>query len=119
GPAILDTAIEMRILSTVARRKGKRIAFVPTMGYLHDGHVSLLEEGRRRGDLLVLSIFVNPTQFGPNEDLARYPRDFEGDLAKATAAGTDVVYAPEAAEVYPLGYQTFVEVRDLEKGLCG
>jgi pantoate--beta-alanine ligase len=105
--------------TTAARRQGKRVAFVPTMGYLHDGHVSLLEEGRRRGDLLVLSIFVNPTQFGPNEDLARYPRDFEGDLAKATGAGTDIVYAPEAAEVYPPGYQTFVEVRELEKGLCG
>jgi pantoate--beta-alanine ligase len=102
-----------------ARRRGERIAFVPTMGYLHAGHVSLLEEGRRRGDRLVLSIFVNPTQFAPTEDLARYPRDLEGDLAKAAAAGADVAYVPEAGDVYPPGYQTYVEVRELEKGMCG
>jgi pantoate--beta-alanine ligase len=102
-----------------ARGRGQRIAFVPTMGYLHAGHVSLLEEGRRRGDQLVLSVFVNPTQFGPSEDLARYPRDLEGDLEKAAGAGSDVAYVPEARDVYPPGYQTFVEVRELEKGLCG
>jgi pantoate--beta-alanine ligase len=89
------------------------------MGYLHQGHVSLLEEGRRRGDMLVLSIFVNPTQFGPKEDLSRYPRDLEGDLAKAERAGVDVAYVPEAAAMYPTGYQTFVEVERLQQGLCG
>src|SRR4051794_10054435 len=109
----------MTAWSEAARARGERIAFVPTMGALHAGHVSLLSEGRRRGDRLVLSIFVNPTQFGPKEDLARYPRDLAGDLAKAAGAGTDVAYVPEARDVYPPGYQTFVEVRELEKGLCG
>jgi pantoate--beta-alanine ligase len=89
------------------------------MGYLHRGHVSLLEEGRRRGDVLVLSIFVNPTQFGPKEDLSRYPRDLDGDLAKAAGAGVDVAYVPEAAAMYPDGYQTYVEVGELQQGLCG
>jgi pantoate--beta-alanine ligase len=89
------------------------------MGYLHEGHVSLLDEGRRRGDVLVLSIFVNPTQFGPKEDLSRYPRDLDGDLAKAERAGVDVAYVPDAASMYPAGYQTFVEVEELQKPLCG
>lgn len=110
---------EMRIRAEDLRRDGRRIAFVPTMGYLHRGHVALLEEGRRRGDVLVLSIFVNPTQFGPNEDLARYPRDLPGDLEKARGAGVDVAFVPEAAAMYPDGYQTFVDVRELSRGLCG
>jgi pantoate--beta-alanine ligase len=116
---IVKTPSAMRARSDAWRVAGKRIAFVPTMGYLHDGHVSLLEEGRRRGDVLVLSIFVNPTQFGPKEDLSRYPRDLEGDLAKAERAGVDVAYVPDAAAMYPDGYQTFVEVEQLQQGLCG
>ncbi len=116
---IVKTPAEMRARSDAWRMDGKRIAFVPTMGYLHQGHVSLLEEGRRRGDILVLSIFVNPTQFGPREDLSRYPRDLDGDLAKAEHAGVDVAYVPDAAAMYPTGYQTFVEVEELQKGLCG
>ncbi len=116
---IVKTPSAMRARSDAWRVAGKRIAFVPTMGYLHDGHVSLLEEGRRRGDILVLSIFVNPTQFGPKEDLSRYPRDLEGDLAKAERAGVDVAYVPDAASMYPDGYQTFVEVERLQQGLCG
>ena len=118
-PAVLRTVAEMVAFSEAARARGERIAFVPTMGYLHAGHVALLEEGRRRGDRLVLSIFVNPTQFAPTEDLARYPRDLEGDLGKAAGAGTDVAFVPGDAEMYPRGYQTFVQVRELEKGLCG
>jgi len=109
----------MSAWSDEARRAGQRIAFVPTMGYLHEGHVSLLREGARRGDRLVLSIFVNPTQFAPTEDLARYPRDLEGDLAKAASAGTHAAFVPEDRAMYPAGYQTFVRVRELEKGLCG
>jgi pantoate--beta-alanine ligase len=109
----------MAAWSEAARQRGERIAFVPTMGALHEGHVSLLREGRRRGERLVLSIFVNPTQFGPNEDLARYPRDLDGDLALAASAGTDIAYVPDAAAVYPPGFQTFVQVREVEKGLCG
>ena len=109
----------MTAFSEAARARGERIAFVPTMGYLHAGHVSLLEEGRRRAERLVLSIFVNPTQFAPTEDLARYPRDLDGDLAKAAGAGTDAAFVPEGGEIYPPGYQTFVRVRELERGLCG
>ena len=89
------------------------------MGALHEGHVSLLREGRTRGDKLALSIFVNPTQFGPKEDLSRYPRDLPGDLAKAASAGTDVAYCPEPVDVYPPGFQTYVQVRDVEQGLDG
>jgi pantoate--beta-alanine ligase len=109
----------MTAWSQAARARGERVAFVPTMGALHAGHVSLLHEGRRRGDKLVLSIFVNPTQFGPKEDLARYPRDLAGDLAKAATADTDVAYVPEARDVYPPGYQTFIDVRDVSQGLDG
>jgi pantoate--beta-alanine ligase len=116
---ILRTPAEMRARSTGWRRAGKRIAFVPTMGYLHRGHVSLLEAARARGDVLVLSIFVNPTQFGPKEDLSRYPRDLDGDLQKARDAGVDVAFVPEPADMYPDGYQTYVQVRELEQGMCG
>ncbi len=109
----------MQARAETARREGRRIAFVPTMGYLHEGHMSLLREGRRRGELLVLSIFVNPLQFGPSEDLARYPRDLDGDLAKARGVPTDVAYVPDAAAMYPEGFQTVVEVREVQRGLCG
>ncbi len=115
----IHTPSEMRARAEAWRAAGKRIAFVPTMGYLHAGHVSLLDEGRRRGDVLVLSIFVNPTQFGPKEDLSRYPRDLEGDLEKARTAGVDVAYAPDAAAMYPPGYQTYVQVEELQQGLDG
>jgi pantoate--beta-alanine ligase len=99
---------------------GQTVAFVPTMGFLHEGHLSLLREGRRRGDKLVLSIFVNPTQFGPNEDLDRYPRDEAGDLAKADACGVDVAFCPtNPKEMYPRGTQTWVEVQGLDQHLCG
>jgi len=111
---------------TAARDGGTRIALVPTMGYLHDGHLSLMREARLRADqggrpgLSLATIFVNPTQFGPAEDLARYPRDLDGDLAKCAAAGVDLVFAPEdPAAVYPAGFQTWVEVGEVSKGLCG
>ena len=116
---VIRTPSEMTAWSEAARARGERVAFVPTMGALHEGHVSLLREGRRRGDRLALSIFVNPTQFGPKEDLSRYPRDLPGDLAKAASAGADVVYVPGAADVFPPGFQTYVQVRELEQGLCG
>jgi pantoate--beta-alanine ligase len=118
-PQVIRTSAEMTAWSRAARARGERIAFVPTMGALHAGHVALLEEGRRRGERLVLSIFVNPTQFGPNEDLARYPRDLPGDLAKAAGAGTDVAFVPEAPDIYPAGFQTTIEVRELARGLDG
>jgi pantoate--beta-alanine ligase len=116
---VIRSPVEMAAWSHAARRRGDRIAFVPTMGALHEGHVTLLREARLRGDRLALSIFVNPTQFGPNEDLARYPRDLPGDLRKAASAGTDVAFVPEASDMYPPGAQTFVEVRELAKGLDG
>lgn len=93
-----------------ARAEGQKISFVPTMGFLHEGHLSLLREGRKRGDLLVVSIFVNPTQFGQGEDLDRYPRDFERDEAMARECGVDLLFYPDAEAIYPLGYATYVTV---------
>lgn len=93
-----------------ARADGQVIAFVPTMGYLHDGHLSLLREARKRGDLLILSIFVNPTQFGQGEDLDRYPRDFDRDEAMARQCGVDLIFYPDAEAIYPKGYATYVAV---------
>lgn len=109
----------MRAISLKARARGKKIAFVPTMGYLHDGHLSLVRLARKYGDLVVASIFVNPAQFGPNEDLARYPRDFKGDLKKLGSAGADYLFFPSPEEIYPPGYQTYIEVQGLSRGLCG
>lgn len=99
---------------------GERVAFVPTMGYLHEGHLTLLRAGKLRAEKLVLSIFVNPTQFGPNEDFDRYPRDEAGDLAKAASCGVDLAFCPlERRELYPRGTQTWVEVEALDRHLCG
>jgi pantoate--beta-alanine ligase len=109
----------MSAWSEAARARGERIAFVPTMGALHAGHVSLLLAARKGADRVVLSIFVNPTQFGPKEDLARYPHDLDGDLAKAEGAGTNAAFVPEAMDMYPPGAQTFVDVREVSQGLCG
>jgi pantoate--beta-alanine ligase len=109
----------MSAWSEAVRTRGERIAFVPTMGALHAGHVALLDEARRRADRVVLSIFVNPTQFGPHEDLDRYPRDLPGDLAKAAAAGVDVAFVPDRAAMYTEGNQTTVQVHELERGMCG
>ena len=101
------------------RHAGKRIALVPTMGFLHEGHLSLMREARRRSDWLVVSLFVNPTQFGPNEDYARYPRDLEADIARMETVPVDVVFAPAAEAMYPSGAQTWVEVGPIASGLCG
>ena len=119
APQVITGPAEMTRWSAAARMRGRRVAFVPTMGALHAGHVALLEEGRRRGDALALSIFVNPTQFGPQEDLARYPRDLPGDLALARAAGVDVAFVPTPVDMYPPGFQSFIDVRELSQGLCG
>jgi len=109
----------MRAKAEDLRRDGRRIAVVPTMGALHDGHVALLRAARGKADVVILTIFVNPTQFGPQEDLSRYPRDEAGDIAKARAAGIDLAFCPDAAAMYPPGSQTFVEVRALQQPLCG
>ena len=110
-------AFQQRMLAE--RQQGKRISFVPTMGFLHKGHLSLLEEGRGRGDLLVLSIFVNPTQFGPNEDFDSYPRALQRDGEMAARTGVDILFAPEADAMYPVGSATTVQVSGLTEGLCG
>lgn len=102
-----------------ARAAGKRIAFVPTMGYLHEGHAALLRDARRRGDLLVLSIFVNPTQFGPHEDFDRYPRDVPRDLTIAEKEGVDVVFLPTKESMYPPGASTAVDVAGVSEPLEG
>jgi pantoate--beta-alanine ligase len=109
----------MRARAESWRRDGLRIAVVPTMGFLHRGHLSLLRAARARADVVVLTIFVNPTQFGPTEDLSRYPRDEAGDLRKALPTGIDVAFCPDVAAMYPTGSQTFVTVRELEQPLCG
>jgi len=101
---------EMQNTCLAARAAGQTIAFVPTMGFLHEGHLSLLREGRKRGDLLVLSIFVNPTQFGQGEDLDCYPRDFERDESLARECGVDLIFYPDAESIYPTGYATYVTV---------
>ena len=116
---IIRDPAAMRARSEDLRRDGRIIAVVPTMGALHEGHLSLLRAARAKADVLILTIFVNPTQFGPNEDLAKYPRDEAGDLAKARACGIDLAFCPDAAAMYPSGAQTFVEVRELQKPLCG
>jgi pantoate--beta-alanine ligase len=107
---IISDISEVQNHCLAARMAGQTIACVPTMGFLHDGHLSLLREARKCGDVLVLSIFVNPTQFGQGEDLDRYPRDFERDESLARAAGVDLIFSPEAESIYPAGYATYVTV---------
>ncbi|MFA5112089.1 MAG: pantoate--beta-alanine ligase [Desulfobaccales bacterium] len=116
---IISAPQDMQARARQWRGQGLKVALVPTMGFFHRGHLSLMEYGKTTGDRLVVSLFVNPTQFGPTEDLARYPRDLERDQALAREAGADVLYAPEAAAMYPPGYQTFVSVESLSQGLCG
>ncbi|MHB8418154.1 MAG: pantoate--beta-alanine ligase [Myxococcales bacterium] len=118
-PRILTVAAEARELAAAWRREGRRVALVPTMGYLHEGHLSLMREALRLADRLAVSVFVNPLQFGPAEDLSRYPRDLEGDLAKCAAAGAHAVFNPPPEQMYPEGFQTSVEVTELSQGLCG
>ncbi len=116
---IVSTVATMQQRVSDARAKGQKISFVPTMGYLHQGHLSLLEEGRKQGDLLVLSIFVNPTQFGQGEDFEEYPRDLDRDAELAETSGVDIIFAPMASEMYPKGYATYVDVEGITELLCG
>ena len=116
---IIKSVNEMQQWSAAVRTTGETISFVPTMGCLHRGHLSLLEEGRKRGDKLVLSIFVNPTQFGQGEDFEDYPRDLEQDSQLAEQTGVDVIFAPTASEMYPSGYATYVDVEGITDTLCG
>jgi pantoate--beta-alanine ligase len=116
---ILTSPDEARRTVERIRRSGKRIGFVPTMGALHEGHLALVREAKKRADEVMVSIFVNPTQFGPNEDFARYPRDLEGDVKKVSSAGASIVFAPEAPAMYPPGERTRVRVTHLTDHLCG
>lgn len=116
---IVTSPEEMQQRAFAAGTAGQTISFVPTMGFLHQGHLSLLEEGRKQGDLLVLSIFVNPTQFGQGEDFEDYPRDLERDSELARQAGVDIIFAPQASAMYPHGYATYVDVEGITNTLCG
>lgn len=116
---VLTTPSEMQAWALHKKREGETIAFVPTMGALHEGHLSLFREGKKRADHLVVSLFVNPVQFGPDEDLNRYPRDVEGDLKKAEQARADIAFMPAAEVLYPQGFQTSVSVEKLSQPLCG
>ena len=110
---------QMKAWSEGVRAQGLRLGFVPTMGYLHEGHLSLVRQAQKVCERTVVSIFVNPKQFGPKEDLAVYPRDLERDLGLLEGLGVDAVFCPEAEEIYPPGFQTRVEVTELSAGLCG
>ncbi len=110
---------EMKEFSENQRILGKKIAFVPTMGYLHKGHEKLIEKAKELGDVIVVSIFVNPTQFGPSEDYNRYPRDWERDRSILESHSVDAIFFPDVSEMYPEGYQTYVTVEELSKPLCG
>ena len=116
---VVETIADVRAACDDVRARGGTIGFVPTMGYFHEGHRSLMRAARAAHDAVVVSLFVNPTQFGPTEDLDAYPRDLAADRAIATAEGVDVLFMPAVAEMYPTGAQTTVHVDGLTRGLCG
>ena len=116
---VINDVRDMRRWSERQRLAGRRLALVPTMGYLHEGHLSLIRLARQRADVVVVSIFVNPTQFAPNEDLDRYPRDFERDEALCRQEGVDAVFYPSAQTMYPPHYKTYVITEELSRVLCG
>lgn len=116
---IFQSRRELQQFALAAKRSGKTIALVPTMGFLHEGHTSLMDIARSKADIVIVSIFVNPKQFAPTEDFDRYPRDFEGDLAKCEAHGVDVIFAPEISGMYDGDSSTWVEETVLAQPLCG
>lgn len=117
---IITSVPALRELVSTARRAGRRIGFVPTMGFLHEGHLALMRQARSENDLLITSVFVNPTQFGPNEDFEAYPRDEARDCALMSSVGVDAAFFPTVEAMYPQGYDTIVEVGpSLTNGLCG
>lgn len=116
---IIKSIQEIKNIITDEKSKGKSIGFVPTMGYLHDGHLSLMKRAKEENDVVVISIFVNPIQFGQGEDYEVYPRDIERDSKLAESVGVDYIFAPEVKEMYPEGYNTFVEVLGVTDKLCG
>jgi pantoate--beta-alanine ligase len=118
-PAVVTSPVEMQHWSDSARKRGRRVAVVPTMGALHEGHLSLIRKANGEADLVIVTLFVNPTQFGPGEDFERYPRAFAGDVALAGDAGAAYVFAPAAEDMYPAGYQTFISVEEITRTLEG
>ncbi len=116
---IVNKLKDMQAFSNSIKKEGKIISFVPTMGALHEGHLSLMRAAKKKGNFLVVSIFVNPTQFGPNEDFNKYTRDLDGDIKKISDIGVDAVFFPDVDEIYPEGFETYVEVGELQKPLCG
>jgi pantoate--beta-alanine ligase len=119
GMDLVSTISEMCSISDRARNAGQTIALVPTMGYFHEGHLNLMREGRNRGDVLVVSLFVNPTQFTEGEDYSVYPRDFQRDWSMAEEVGVNIFFVPTAEEMYPEGYQTYVEVERVTRPMEG
>jgi len=116
---IIEKSFEMQKISLEARAKGHRIGFVPTMGFLHEGHLKLVDTARQLADWVVMSIFVNPTQFGPSEDFEKYPRNLQQDAELAAGRGVDVLFNPSVSDIYPAGDQTQVLVTELTRGLDG
>jgi pantoate--beta-alanine ligase len=116
---LFETVVSLRQYLTAQRTVGRRIGFVPTMGYLHDGHLSLVHAAQQECDVVVLSIFVNPRQFSPGEDFTTYPRALDRDLRLVQEAGVDAVFTPAVTEIYPAGFNTEVMVHELTEPLCG
>ena len=116
---VVRKVADMKKLAREMHSRRRKIALVPTMGFLHEGHTELIQEARRRASVVIVSVFVNPTQFAPHEDLDRYPRDLSGDRRKIRAAGADIMFAPDVSEIYPDGFQTFVEVTEVTRDYCG
>src|SRR5262245_49854255 len=116
---VVTTIAEVRAAVAAARGRGLTVGFVPTMGALHAGHAALVKAARKGTGFVVVSIFVNPTQFGPTEDFAKYPRTLDADRAVCTEAGADLIFAPSVEEMYPARSITFVEVTELDRELCG
>lgn len=116
---VIEDIAGMRSYVSGIKARGDTIGLVPTMGYLHEGHLSLMRKARELSDHVVISIFVNPTQFGPNEDLDRYPRDFERDLDLASSVGVECIFHPRSQDIYPKGYATYIHVEGLSSVLCG
>lgn len=116
---ILTTIADVRHWAQAQRKAGKAVHFVPTMGYFHEGHLNLMRQAKADGGAVIVSLFVNPTQFAPHEDLAKYPRDVERDFAMAESVGVDALFMPEPQDIYPPDFQTKVEVTHLSQPLCG
>lgn len=116
---VIQDISEMHNLAMRLRQEGRTIGFVPTMGALHQGHLSLMDHAKKETDVVIVSIFINPAQFGPAEDLNQYPRDMEGDAEKTRSAGADILFTPAPSEIYPEGFRTYVSVEGLSQMLCG